>query len=219
MISSRQIPLKVLYEDNHLIAVHKPHRIPTQGDSSKDPNLLDIVKEYLKQKYQKPGNVFVGLVHRLDRPVAGVVVFAKTSKAASRLSESIRLRRVVKTYHALVQGSLIGQGELKHYIKSEESGPVEIQDREFSGAKVAELFYRSLSPKKDRTLVEIELRTGRKHQIRAQLAKIGHPILGDTKYGATTPFEKGAIALLAKRFSIKHPVKEEIIDLVSETSL
>lgn len=219
MSQSRQLPLKVLYEDNHLIAVFKPHRVPTQGDRGGDLNLLDMTKHYLKERYQKPGNVFLGMVHRLDRPVAGVVIFAKTSKAASRLSESIRLKEVEKTYHALVEGKVEGEAELVHYVKAQETKPVEIQKEMFPQAKKALLRYRCLKTQAATSLLEISLITGRKHQIRAQLASIGHPIVGDKKYGATLPYTEGAIALLAKSLEFQHPVKEERVRITVAESV
>lgn len=203
--------LRVLYEDNHVIAVVKPARVPIQGDISGDSSLLELVKAYLKAKYEKPGNVFLGLVHRLDRPVSGVVVFAKTSKAASRLSESFRTRDVEKVYQAWVEGSVKGQGQLKHFLKSEEGRPVEVRANSFEGAKEAILNYRVLETGSEKSLLEITLLTGRKHQIRAQLGIIGHAILGDKKYGSKFKFREGEIALTAVRLKFPHPTKEESI--------
>lgn len=204
-----QSDLRVLYEDNHVIAVFKPGRVPVQSDISGDSSLMDLVKEYLKEKYQKPGNVFLGLVHRLDRPVSGIVVFAKTSKAASRLSESFRSRVTQKTYLAKVEGNLKGRGKLVHHLLSREGQPVVIKKEPFEGSKEAILEYKVTGP----SIVEVQLHTGRKHQIRAQLAFIGHPILGDKKYGSSERYREGEIALVASRLVVPHPTKEEEIRL------
>jgi 23S rRNA pseudouridine1911/1915/1917 synthase len=187
----------VLYEDNHLVAVFKPAGALVQGDASGAPTLMDAVKAWLARKYGKPGNVFLGLLHRLDRPVAGVILFAKTSKGASRLSQQIRDRAVEKTYHALVEGRLEGEGALVHWL-AEDDGYVTVHDAPGPGRKEARLRWRALGHRDGRTLVEVDLETGRKHQIRAQLAHAGHPILGDRRYGARGDFP-GGIALVAVR--------------------
>jgi 23S rRNA pseudouridine1911/1915/1917 synthase len=187
----------VLYEDNHLVAVFKPAGVLVQGDASGAPTLMDAVKAWLARKYAKPGNVFLGLLHRLDRPVAGVVLFAKTSKGASRLSQQIRDRAVEKTYHALVEGRLEGEGTLVHWL-AEDDGYVTAHDAPGPGRKEARLHWRALRHADGRTRVEVDLETGRKHQIRAQLAHTGHPIAGDRRYGARSEFPSG-IALVAVR--------------------
>ncbi len=187
----------VLYEDNHLVAVYKPAGLLVQGDASGAPTLMDAVKAWLARTYGKPGNVFLGLLHRLDKPVAGVIVFAKTSKGASRLSQQIRDRAVEKTYEALVEGRLEGEGTLVHHL-AEDDGFVTAHDRPGPGRKEARLRWRAIGPRGDATLVEIDLETGRKHQIRAQLARVGHPIRGDRRYGARAEFPNG-IALVAVR--------------------
>lgn len=202
--------LKVLHEDNHLIAVMKPAGLLTQGDASGAPSLMDATKAWLKEKYAKPGNVFLGLVHRLDKPVAGVVVFAKTSKGASRLSEQFRTRAVKKIYHAIVERTPVpGEATLSHYLGGEGGEGVSVSDRELPGTKPARLRYRVIETWGERALVEITLETGRKHQIRAQLGHIGSPIRGDVKYGASERLPDGAIALVAKRLELRHPVRQD----------
>ncbi len=190
----------VLFEDNHTLAVYKPYGWLTQGDQTGDISLLDWVKDYLKTTYHKPGNVFVGLVHRLDRPVAGIVVFAKTSKGASRLSEQFRAHTVTKRYQALVEGSVAAErATLIHFLsKNERTNTVTAYNAPTLGALRCELQYRVLERSASATLVEIELKTGRSHQIRAQFAAIGHPLCGDVKYGATQPFMPRALALVAE---------------------
>lgn len=164
--------INVLYEDNHLIAVFKPSNILTQGDFSREKSLMDYVKEYLKEKYKKPGNVFLGLLHRLDKPASGIVLFAKTSKGASRLSEQFRNHQVEKIYHAVVLGKPKQKSEvLINYLKKNRG----------SKAKRAELYYELLSFNKNYSILKIKIKTGRFHQIRKQLALIGHPVLEDAK--------------------------------------
>lgn len=186
--------IKVLYEDNHIIAVLKPAGVLTQGDGSGDVSLFDQVKDYLKQKYQKPGNVFLGLVHRLDKPVSGIVLFAKTSKGASRLSEQFRNHTIQKTYHAVVLGKPKKEkGELKEKInkisffaegftnKTDQELLAEI--KKATKTRTAELSYELVSTNGKYSLIKILPKTGRFHQIRVQMAEMGNPILGDTKYG------------------------------------
>lgn len=185
--------LNVLYEDNHLIAVYKPAGMLVQGDESGDSSLMDEVKFFLKKKYNKPGNVFLGLLHRLDRPVAGIVLFAKTSKGASRLSEQFRSRTVKKIYHCLVEGTPPEKsGTLIHFLrKDEKENRVYATATEVPGSLRAELDY-SVVKRYDTTghsLIRVELKTGRPHQIRVQLSTIGCPIVGDVKYGATQGVE------------------------------
>lgn len=195
--------LDVLYEDNHLIAVWKPAGMLTQGDVTNDPNLMDEVKAYLKKTYHKPGNVFLGLLHRLDRPVQGVVLFAKTSKGASRLSAQIRNRSIKKIYRALVEGTPPQpSGTLVHYLAHDErTNTARIYDTSHANTQRAELSYKVLNTHLGTgypsTLLEIELGTGRHHQIRAQLAHVGCPIVGDVKYGASRPLPDRSIALAA----------------------
>ena len=201
--------VKILYEDNHLIVAVKPAGVLSQSDGSDAPDMLTILKAYIKDKYSKPGEVYLGLVHRLDRPVSGVMVFARTSKAASRLSEQIRTRRVEKLYRAVVQGRLEGTGSLENYIlKDPSANKVTVYDREVPGAKYAVLEYRSVKASDDRSLIEIRLGTGRAHQIRAQFANAGHPLLGDRRYGNTLLWD-GDICLQSFKLAFDHPTKGE----------
>lgn len=203
--------LIVLYEDNHIIVVLKPQNIPTQADNSGDKDMLTLVKEYIKVKYDKPGNVFVGLVHRLDRPTGGVMVFAKTSKAASRLSEMIRLGDFEKKYLAVVCGKpRFTKDKLINYLKKDEvNNKVVISPMSTAGAKYAELDYLLLETVQDFSLVYINLITGRSHQARVQLANIGTPIFGDQKYGAEKRTYKYNLALWAYELKFKHPITNE----------
>jgi 23S rRNA pseudouridine1911/1915/1917 synthase len=200
--SSRTI--EILYEDNHLIGVYKPHGMLTQGDATGDTSLLDETKAFIKQRDKKPGAVFLGLLHRLDRPAAGVVLFGKTSKGASRLSEQFRTREVRKIYRALVCGEPKKHADtLIHYL-DEEAHEDPGGDR-----KRAELNYRVLKAGKKMSLLEIEIKTGRKHQIRLQMSAIGHPLVGDSRYGSKIPFQSGAIALNASSLEFSHPIRQE----------
>ena len=200
--------LEVLYEDNHLIAVCKPAGILTQGDASGEASLLDWVKRWIAERYHKPGNVFLGLVHRLDRPVGGVVVFAKTSKAAGRLSAQFRERSVEKRYLAGVEGTITpASGRLEHFIQHREgSRSVEVSKHARSGAKTAILRYDTRWTDDKVSVLEVQLETGRKHQIRAQLAHVGHPIVGDRLYGARQRNDSAGIALCSVSLAILHPI-------------
>jgi RluA family pseudouridine synthase len=207
----------VLYLDNHLLVVHKPAGLLSQADRTGDPDLVTEAKAFLKEEFDKPGNVFVGLVHRLDRPVSGVMVLARTSKAASRLSDQFRKREPDKTYLAAVEGQLVGSGEQEDYLlKDGRRGVVSRVKAGTKGAKRARLRWKALQVVGKKTLVEVELLTGRAHQIRVQLAGMGHPILGDRKYGSREPFSPPglapgarAIALHAGRLAFEHPVRRE----------
>ncbi|MFA5412984.1 MAG: RNA pseudouridine synthase [Patescibacteria group bacterium] len=209
--------LNVLYEDNHLIVVEKPAGMLVQGDKTGDPCLMDEVKKYLKEKYKKPGNVFLGLVHRLDRPVGGVVLFAKTSKGASRLSAQFRERAVEKYYYAVVLGKMKEvNGTIVSFLKKDENkNIVEVFDREVVGAKQAELFWEVEKAGAKNTLLKIKLGTGRAHQIRAQLASVGYPVLGDVKYGADEPLPDKSIALFSASLTFLSATggKSETIEL------
>jgi len=206
-------PLQVLYEDNHLIAVNKPSGVLVQGDASGALSMMDLIKEYIRKKHRKPGNVFLGLVHRLDRPVSGVVLFARTSKAASRISEQLRSRTVEKTYLALVHGTPSrAVGTVTSYLRTGENKVTVAQEGE-EGGREAVLSYRTLRSLGGKTLLEIRLHTGRKHQIRAQLSAIGHPIEGDVKYGAPWSLAQGAMRLAAKSLTFRHPTRKERITI------
>ena len=203
--------IKILYEDNHLIVCIKPAGVLSQSDGSGSPDMLTILKRYIKEKYEKPGEVYLGLVHRLDRPVSGVMVFARTSKAASRLSEQIRTRRVEKLYRCVVSGVLEGSGRLENYIsKDEDKNIVTVIDSEKPGFKASYLDYRAIASKDGMTLAEVKLGTGRSHQIRAQMAHNGYPLVGDQKYGQKDDRCKD-IALESFKLSFEHPVKREFI--------
>lgn len=201
--------IKILYEDNHVIVCVKPAGVLSQSDGSGSPDMLTILKRYIKEKYQKPGEVYLGLVHRLDRPVSGVMVFARTSKAASRLSEQIRSRKVDKFYRCVITGTLEGSGRLENYIfKDEEKNIVTVSDCEKPGYKASYLDYRAIASKDGYTLTEIKLGTGRTHQIRAQMAHNGYPLVGDRKYGQKD-IQCKDIALESFKLVFEHPVKRE----------
>ncbi len=206
--------LKILYEDNHIIVVEKMPNIPSQEDKTGDKDMLTIIKDYIKIKNNKPGNVYLGLVHRLDRPVGGVMVFAKTSKAASRLSEQVRNKELKKKYLAVVDGMILQkEGTLEDYLyKDERTNTSKVVNKEKKNAKKAILDYEVITynEKKDLSLVKVNLRTGRHHQIRVQLSNFGHSIFGDQKYG--TRGKGKQIALWAYQLTIKHPIsKKEMI--------
>lgn len=198
--------IEILYEDNHILVVVKPNNILSQADSTKDLDLLTILKQYIKEKYNKPGNVYLGLVHRLDRPVSGIMVFARSSKAASRLSEQIRLHEFKKTYLAVVQGVPKKEDVLCDYLFKKEDGNT-IVTNEKKG-KYSELSYKVLETNKenDLSLVEVSLKTGRHHQIRVQFSSRGHTLYGDSRYGM---YENKQIALHAYKLEFVHPVKKE----------
>jgi len=203
--------IEVLYEDNHLIAVNKKPSDLSQKDRTGDSALDSEVKKYLAEKYGKPGDVFLGIVHRLDRPVGGVMLFARTSKALERLNEIFRTREVKKIYLAIVaERPPDDEAVLTHYLKkNEQQNKTYVYDNEVKGSKSASLTYR-LAGRSDRYfLLEIELHSGRHHQIRAQLAKIGCPVKGDLKYGYPRSNENGSISLFARRLEFIHPVKKE----------
>lgn len=198
--------LNILYEDNHIIVVVKPFNVLSQGDDTNDRDMLTIIKEYLKDKYNKPGNVYLGLVHRLDRPVGGVMVFAKTSKAASRLSEAVRENRIHKNYLAIVHGKTLDKELLIDKISKDEKTNNSYIDLE--NGKESKLMYRTLYYDKDKdlSLVDVDLMTGRHHQIRLQMSNRGFPLYGDQRYGLG---EKAQIALFAYKLNFIHPVTKE----------
>ena len=203
--------LKIIYEDNHIIVVEKKPNVPSQSDKTEDMDMLSIIKQYLKEKYNKPGNVYLGLVHRLDRPVGGVMVFAKTSKAASRLSEQVRNKTFKKEYLAVVDGKLEQRnGTLENYLyKDERNNISKVVNKEKKNAKFAKLDYEVLNYNevKNLSLVKINLHTGRHHKIRVQLSNFHHSIFGDQKYG--TRGKGKQIALWAYKLTINHPITKE----------
>ncbi len=207
--------MTVLYEDNHIIIVNKTASEIVQGDKTGDVPLSETVKAYLKEKYQKPGNVFIGVTHRLDRPVSGLVVFAKTSKALSRLNEMFKNSEVRKTYWAVVKNApREPEGELVHYlVRNEKQNKSYAYDTEKPGSKRAVLHYRLIGRSQNYFLLEVDLKTGRHHQIRCQLAKMGCPIKGDLKYGFPRSNPDGSICLHARRVSFEHPVSHERIEV------
>ena len=196
--------LNILYEDNHIIVVEKKPNVLCQSDYTKDLDLLTMLKSYLKEKYHKPGNVYLGLVHRLDRPVGGLMVFAKTSKAASRLSKSICEHQMTKEYLLICHNNLKGKGVMEDYILKQDEVSIISKD-----GKYAKLEYEVLKNKDNLSLVKVNLITGRHHQIRLQFAHRGYPLYGDQLYGLQ---DKKQIALFAYHIRFKHPVKDEIMD-------
>lgn len=209
--------MTVVYEDNHIIIVNKTASEIVQGDKTGDVPLSETVKQYLKEKYHKPGNVFIGVTHRLDRPVSGLVVFAKTSKALSRLNEMFKNSEVKKTYWAIVkQTPAETEGELVNYlVRNEKQNKSYAYDTEKPGSKKAILHYRLIARSDNYCLLEVDLKTGRHHQIRCQLAKMGCPIKGDLKYGFPRSNPDGSICLHARRVRFVHPVSKEQIDVVA----
>jgi 23S rRNA pseudouridine1911/1915/1917 synthase len=203
--------VEILYEDNHLIAVYKKSSDLAQGDKSGDAPLENEVKAYLAKKYNKPGDVFLGVVHRLDRPVSGIMLFARTSKALERLNEMFRTRQMKKIYFAIVKESPPAEeGTLKHFLKKNEAqNKSYTYDKEVRGSKEASLAYKIIGRSEKYYLLEIELHSGRHHQIRAQLAAVGCPIKGDLKYGFPRSNEDGSISLFARKLEFIHPVKKE----------
>ena len=207
--------MEVVYEDNHIIAVNKNCHEIVQGDKTGDTPLSEIVKQWIKEKYAKPGNVYVGVAHRLDRPVTGLVIFAKTSKALPRLNEMFRVGEIKKTYWAIVKNRPMElEGTLEHYlVRNEKQNKSYAYDTERPASKKAILCYKVLSQSDNYTLLEIDLKTGRHHQIRCQLAKMGCPIKGDLKYGADRSNKDGGISLHSRRSSFIHPVSKLSIEI------
>ncbi len=205
------IPLDILYEDNHLLVINKVSGILVQGDETGDVPLVETAKEYIKSKYNKPGDVFLGVVHRLDRPVSGVVVFARTSKSLSRMNELFRDRKTEKVYWAVTDTSpKAPTGELVHWLKKDEKkNKTTIYIRDTPGSLKAELGYTLMSVSNGKYLLEVRPITGRSHQIRAQLSAMGCAILGDVKYGSAVQTGDGSIALHARRLTFIHPVRKE----------
>ncbi len=209
--------MTVVYEDNHLLVVNKTASEIVQGDKTGDTPLSETLKQYLKEKYNKPGNVFIGVSHRLDRPVSGLVVFAKTSKALARLNDMFRNGEVKKTYWAIVKECpKETEGELVHFLrKNEKQNKSYAYDKEVKGSKKAVLHYKLIGRSRDYCLLEVELKTGKHHQIRCQLAQIGCPIKGDLKYGSPRSNPDGSICLHARSVGFVHPVSKERIELVA----
>jgi len=205
--------LEILYEDNHLLGVLKPGGLLTQGDRTGDETALELARSYIKKQYKKPGNVFVGLVHRIDRPVSGVLLFARTSKAASRLAKEFQARRVVKTYLAVVVGRVDGPGGELVSMLERVRNRSRLVEQPSAKAKKAELVYHVLARRGGFTLLELNLGTGRHHQIRVQLASISHPVAGDMKYGSGEPLPDKTIALHAARLAVSHPTRDESVVL------
>ncbi len=212
--------MEILYEDNHVIAVNKPHGLLTQADESGDPSLMDQVKEFIKLRDSKPGNVFLGLLHRLDRPVGGVVLFAKTSKGASRLSDQFRKHTIQKIYLAVVEGTpeSAGGSVVQWLKKDEATNFVTAFDREVPGSQKAETTYKVLKSADGRSLIQIAPRTGRSHQIRVAMATLGTPIIGDLKYGAKTKLEHN-VALFAQSLIFDQAITREKITVVAKPML
>lgn len=209
--------MQVLYEDNHIIIVYKQSGEIVQGDKTGDKPLSETIKEWIKQKYAKPGNVFLGIVHRLDRPVSGIVVFAKTSKALSRLNNMFRNGEVRKTYWAMVQTAPnMPEATLTNWlVRNEKQNKSYVYNNEMPNAKQAILKYKTIGQTEHYTLLEVNLLTGRHHQIRCQLAAIGCPIKGDLKYGARRSNPDGSISLLSHKVEFIHPVSKQKIVVVS----
>ncbi|HKJ44184.1 MAG TPA: RluA family pseudouridine synthase [Balneolales bacterium] len=204
--------IPVIYEDNHLLVVDKPQNMPVQPDISGDMDMLTCLKGYLKDKYNKPGNVFLGLVHRLDRPAGGVMVFARTSKAASRLTDQLRHRFVKKIYLAVVHGKPKPVGTLTHFLyKDRDANLVEAVPRETKGAKKALLHFTTLETAGNLSLVMITLETGRSHQIRVQFSKEGYPLWGDYKYGNVPVGDYQQLALYSHKLQLEHPTQRKSI--------
>lgn len=209
--------LQVLHEDNHIIVINKRVGDIVQGDKTGDKPLSDVVKEYIKEKYNKPGEVFLGVVHRLDRPTTGIVVFARTSKALSRLNDLFKNRETQKTYWAVVKNKPAeASAKLVHYLKrNEKNNTSKAHSKEVPDSKIASLDYRIIRELNNYYALEINLHTGRHHQIRAQLAAIGSPIKGDLKYGADRSNVDGGIHLHARKLTLTHPVTKEVLEITA----
>lgn len=208
---------QIVFEDNHLLVINKKAGQLVQGDKTGNESLLDSIKNFIKKRDQKPGNVFLGLVHRIDRPTSGLVIYAKTSKALSRLTQMVKTREIKKTYWAIVAKELIPQSQrLVHYLKkNEKTNKTTVFPKATDGAKEAVLNYEVINILDHYQLLEIDLETGRHHQIRAQLSKIGVPVKGDLKYGAPRSNPDGGISLHARKLNFIHPVTKEEVELVA----
>lgn len=208
---------EILYEDNHLLITNKKPGKLSQGDETGDAPLIDSLKEFLKIRDKKPGNVFLGLIHRLDRPTSGILVFAKTGKALTRMNELFKTREVQKTYWAIVEGKPEKNfGRLEHYLKKNpKNNKVTVFTKATQDAKIAILEFKVIGNLDNYSLLEVNLFTGRSHQIRSQLSFIGHPVKGDLKYGARRSNPDGSISLHARKISFIHPVKKEEITIIA----
>jgi 23S rRNA pseudouridine1911/1915/1917 synthase len=208
---------EILYEDNHIIAVYKRSSDLAQGDKTGDAPLDIEIKKYIAEKYKKPGDVFLGIVHRLDRPVSGVMLYARTSKALSRLNELFKTKQVKKIYLAIVkERPPEDEATITHFLKKNEAqNKTYVYDNEVKGSKEASLTYRLLGRSERYYLLEVELHSGRHHQIRAQLSKIGCPIKGDLKYGFARSNDDGSISLFARRLEFIHPIKKETVNIIA----
>tara|TARA_R110002049_G_scaffold4377_8_gene30553 strand:+ start:312 stop:998 length:687 start_codon:yes stop_codon:yes gene_type:complete len=211
--------LQVLFEDNHIIIVNKRAGDITQGDKTGDKPLSDVIKEYVKDKYNKPGNVFIGTVHRLDRPTSGIVIFARTSKALERLNKMLRDKTINKTYWALVkkQPNKTSDTLINFLKKDTKKNKSFVYKKEIEGSKNAILHYKVIKKLENYSLIEIDLETGRHHQIRTQLSHIGSPIKGDLKYGFPRSNKDGSISLHARKINFIHPVSKEKIEVTANT--
>ena len=207
--------MNILYEDNHLLAVDKPAGMLVQGDQTGDKPLVDLGKEYIKKKYDKPGDVFLGVVHRLDRPVSGVVLLARTSKALSRMNKLFQDKHITKTYWAVVrERPPREEGHLIHWlIKDNKKNQSRAYEQEKKNSKLAQLRYQLIAQIQGYYLLKVQPQTGRPHQIRVQLATMGCPIQGDVKYGYPTPNDNASISLHARSLSFVHPVKQELLEI------
>ena len=216
-IISNKNNLQVLYEDNHIIIVNKRAGDIVQGDKTGDKPLSEVVKDYIKDKYNKPGNVYLGVVHRIDRPTTGIVLFAKTSKALPRLNKLFKEKKATKTYWALVKKTSLNEEDtLTHWLKKNpKNNKSTAFKKEVEGSKKAILHYKTIKKLDNFFLLEIDLETGRHHQIRAQLASIGCPIKGDLKYGYDRSNKDASISLHARRLNFIHPVKKETVDIIA----
>ncbi len=206
--------IRVLYLDNHLLAVEKPPNMPTQADDSRDLDLLTACKRYIAAEFNKPGDAYLGLVHRLDRPAGGAMVFARTSKAAARLTAAFQGRDLGKIYRAIVRGEMTQSGALTDYLAKGADGMVRVASPGDPGAKEARLTYKPIMCAEGLTLVEVSLETGRSHQIRVQLSNAGFPLWGDNRYGGGAPGQQ--LALWSHRLTIPHPTRPERLTFVSD---
>ena len=210
--------IKVIYEDNHLLVVEKPVNVLSQGDDTNDKDMVNLLKDYIKVKYNKPGNVFIGLVHRLDRPVGGIMVFAKTSKAASRLSEQVRNKSFKKIYRAVLNGNMRKDSDtLKDYLyKNKKTNMVSVVNKNHKDAKDAELSYETIAKNEKFSMVQVDLKTGRPHQIRVQFSSRKHPLFGDQRYGQDINKKGDQIALWSYKIEITHPTTKEKMEFICE---